>query len=99
MSLPPRKPAALIATDAGGATAVLLVVVPQGEAVRLPTAEAAAAVRTAVGAAGGKDGLQRDDVTKGANVRVAGQRQRTLKFRKINLELKGTLSYKTILLF
>ena len=36
--LPPRKPAALVAADAGGATAVLLVVISERKAVGLAAA-------------------------------------------------------------
>ncbi len=77
-TLPARKLAALVAANAGLSATVLLVAVAQGEAVGLAAAQAAAAVAAAIGAAGGQDRLQGDDVAKGTDVGIAGQRQRTL---------------------
>jgi hypothetical protein len=89
-TLPARKLAALVAANAGLAATVLLVAIAQGEAVGLAAAQAAAAVAAAIGAAGGQNCLQGDDVAKGADVGIAGQRQRTLYKRRT--ENKETLS-------
>jgi hypothetical protein len=74
--LPARELAALVAADAGVSAAVLLVVLPQGQAVGLAAAQSApaATVAAAVGAACRQNGLKWDDVAKRSNVWIACQR-------------------------